>query len=436
MGENQNESIDHQIGIYGYSTKFAGIGGRIRCRNEDFKVEEILDPNTAAKISEVQTLSNRYPIYKLVKEGIDTPHAIQLIKKVLGWKIHYLGLKDSRAFTVQYISPKRLKKEYPNIIKVSAKVCLELKGYYSNLLTRRSLAGNRFIIRIGDINNHSDMLDIRLSELKSSVDRFHIPNFYGYQRFGGSRPINHIIGENIVRGRFEDAVMVMLTHHWNDDTETRDLRDEMKDPAYYSSVLKRLKCNQDLERFVLRSLINHPQDWIKALRAIPITIRRLFVNAFQSYIFNRVMSKVVEINQDLAKIETGDICGIMETNDGSITMIRRSRLNNSYLNVKKIPLLQLIGYAYRAGEGRFDKITEKILKEEEILPRSFYIKRMPELSIVGGFRIPSLIVNDLTWDTPKQESFCRLQFSLLKGSYATILLRELIKPFNPVASGF
>ncbi len=432
--------IDAQIGIYRYATDLEGIGGRIRSRYEDFKVEEILDPQTLGSISDRPTSTNQYPVYILAKEGVDTLHAIQQIRHRLGWKTHYLGLKDSRAQTTQYISPKHLKEDAPRNIQVSPKISLELYGYHNSLLTRRSLAGNRFTIRITDTESTIESIKTAAAELKRTVEDMRVPNFYGYQRFGAKRPVNHLVGRDILRGRFEEAVTTLVSYpSEQQDEEINASREEMKDPANYPSLLKRLKWNQDIEQSVVKSLIENPRDWVKALRAVPISVRRLFINSYQSYLFNRVMSKAVEEKQDLTSVDADDIYGTLDMRDGSISEIKRARSGEETGDSKKkiTPLVQLVGYTFRASNGRFDQITQSILEEEDISPRQFYIKQMPELSMEGGFRIPPLLANELNIQTESTDkSSCLLQFTLLKGSYATVILRELIKPSDPVAAGF
>ena len=51
-----------------------------------------------------------------------------------------------------------------------------------------------------------------------------------------------------------------------------------------------------------------------------------------------------------------------------------------------LPALRLVGYSFQAGKGRFESTSEKILKEEGLAPRDFYIQDMQELSAKGGFR--------------------------------------------------
>ncbi len=434
-------SLDRQIGIECYSTKFKGVGGRIRGSRSDFLVEEVLDRGTRSKISEKSSPLNRYPVYRLMKEGVDTLHALQQVEKRLGWQSTYLGLKDADARTIQYISPKGLRGggDAPLSVEVSAKVSLELEGYLDGLLTRRSLAGNRFTIRVVDVQYGSEVVDAAGGELKRAVEEMAVPNFFGYQRFGAKRPVNHLVGRELLMGRLKEAVMTFLTYpSIGEDTETLELREAMRDPARYPSLLGRIDRRMDIERWMMEVLMSHPGDWIRVLRSVPLTVRRLFINSYQAFLFNRVVSEALR-EEGVALTEAdeeNDVYGIIGSDDIPAG-IRRGRKNLVEKPGEKVlPLIQMVGYAYRAGGGRFDRITQKVLAEEDMIPRMFYIKEMTELSMEGGFRTPSLLVDDLEVKTELEESVCLLRFNLAKGSYATVLLRELMKPSDPVAAGF
>jgi len=433
----KQQTYDSKIGIENYSTDFKGIGGRIKYRYQDFKVEEMISPEIFSNISEKPTIHNKYPIFKLAKEGIDTIHALQKIRNQLGWNAHYLGLKDKQAQTIQYISPKSLRREIPQKIQITPKMSLDFCGYYKERLRRKNLVGNRFNIRISGVESNLERTKKTIMELKNSINDFRLPNFYGHQRFGSNKPNNHLIGRAIVKKQFKEAVTFILGHIEVDDKKTSLSKEDIEDPGNYPSLIKKLCQKQDIERLVLKSLIDHPNNWITALRAVPITIRRFFVNAYQSYIFNRVMSIAVNRDLDLGEVDIGDIYGTVNE-DGNILDIRRAKSRVISYNTKKIlPIVQLVGYAFRAGIGRFDQITQNILDEEGISHKLFYNNQMSELSMEGGFRTPHLLVNDLKiLAYSRDKSFISLQFALQKGSYATILLRELIKPSNPIAVGF
>jgi tRNA pseudouridine13 synthase len=68
---------------------------------------------------------------------------------------------------------------------------------------------------------------------------------------------------------------------------------------------------------------------------------------------------------------------------------------------------------------------------EGVTPREFYIKEMQELSAQGGFRQAPLWCKDFEF-----KGSLTVSFKLPKGSYATTLLRELMKPEDPIRVGF
>lgn len=436
MKANIQNNLDSTLGIKRYSTDFKGIGGKIKNNFQDFKVEELINPTILTNITEKPNINNIYPIFKLLKEGVDTIHAIQKIQNHLGCNIHYLGLKDRQAQTIQYISPKISRNEIPKKIQITKQISLEFFGFYHKLLTRKDLVGNRFTIRITDMQVNPEHLKKTFTELKQNIKNMSIPNYYGYQRFGTKRPLNHLIGRAIVKRQFEKAVTLILSQL--DEDKKSSINEDVKDPKKYHNILKKLSRKKDIEKLVLKTLIKHPDNWISALRSVPLTVRRLYIQAYQAYIFNNTMSKAIDMNTNLFKVENGDIFGTLNLEDGTLYNIRRSSDKVLISNEKNIfPLVQLVGYTFRAGIGRFDHLAQEVLREEDISPKLFYNKDMSELSMIGGFRIPPLLVNDFKINMNRKDLDSTLiHFSLLKGSYATILLRELIKPTDPVIAGF
>ena len=63
-------------------------------------------------------------------------------------------------------------------------------------------------------------------------------------------------------------------------------------------------------------------------------------------------------------------------------------------------------------------------------PKDFFVKEMQEISGEGGFRHAVMLCRDFASSPP------HVSFTLSRGSYATMLLREIIKPSDPVALGF
>jgi len=96
-------------------------------------------------------------------------------------------------------------------------------------------------------------------------------------------------------------------------------------------------------------------------------------------------------------------------------------------------MVQMVGYAFRDYGSRFDRRLAAVLESEGVDPGAFYVKEMQEVSAEGGFRRPHLAVRDASWSIDGNTT--AIKFTLGKGQYATVLVREILKPRDPVASG-
>lgn len=413
--------IDRLAGIECYCTSFGGIGGSIKQKSDGFRVSELGDESLVGKnISASYDEQHRYPLYVLEKKDIDSNHALFEIERECRIRLRVMGIKDAKATTRQYAGMKRVMKNPPAELK-SRHTRLTLRGFTKRPLGKESLAGNEFEITVYDAKA-SD-----LSDFVPEIDR--IGNFYGLQRFGSERLVTHLVGREIVRRDFRRAVELLLSYTTEYDTSmSKEIRARSADPKNYSQVLRALPRGMDIERQVLSALIAG-KDAISALRAVPIAIRRLFVQAYQAYIFNRCLSASILDGEDLLQPQTGDLCFEME---GPATFGRTIKFDPA-AKTKMVPAVRMAGYTFQPGRGRFEGITKEILEQEGVAAKDFYIKEMQELSQQGGFRqAPLWCINFAYCKDP----LVVVSFRLPKGSYATTLLRELVKPRDPVRAGF
>ena len=410
--------IDSRAGIDCYCTSFAGTGGSIKQGSEGFRVSELVDESLDISLSYDE--SHHYPLYILEKQDIDSNHALFEIERELHMRFRVMGIKDAKAVTTQHAGMERVMRNPPAELK-SRHTRLTLKGFTKHPLEKRFLVGNKFEIKI---------YNVRSSDLSSFVPQItKVGNFYGLQRFGSERLVTHLVGREIIKRNFIQAVELLLSYTTEFDTQmSREIRNRCADPRNYRQVLKMLPRGMDIERQVLSALVAG-RNAIAALRAVPIMIRRLFVQAYQAYIFNRCLSRAIMRGEDLLQPQTGDLCFEME---GPATFGRIIKYNPNS-KTKLVPAIRMAGYTFQPGKGRFENITRAILQEEEVVaPKDFYIKEMQELSHQGGFRQAPLWCTDFWYERDP----LRVSFKLPKGSYATTLLREIIKPDDPIRSGF
>ena len=418
-------SLDRSIGMTVYATTYEGIGGRLRVELEDFLVEEVLDGIVFKHISEQPMKQGSYVLYSLTKRGLDTLHAVKIIEKIFGARVNYLGMKDADAITTQYITiPADAECSQPSL---PDRLTLRKLGYLPYPLNRSHLIGNRFHIKIREVERKEN-----LPQLIKSIVKKGVPNYFGYQRFGSRRPVTHLIGRALVKRRFDEAVNLLLTY--TTEYEKEDIQQARKTISedYLKVDVEDLPPTLDLERQVLRSLKAQPNNYIRALRSIPLHVRRLFVNAYQSYIFNRTLSAAVEDGADLSSIHRSDLYA--EVMGVKVLGVRRAeeKIDKSKVAVLLCPL---VGYNFKKEDfGRLGLYASKVLLEEEVSPRSFYIDEMPELSVGGDVRAATLLLTELRAEVSEEILF--LKTILGKGCYITTLLREVMKPQDPVKAGF
>ncbi len=394
--------IDSQIGILVYSTSFNGIGGRIKNNPEDFEVFEIISDRSLKSIKEQEG----YAVFKLKKKNIDTNHALSDIFRKKGIRLKALGLKDASAVTVQFVCSNNKGKSINSFL--SEKYSLQKVGYVKKPLSKKDMIANHFKINISNCNNQ--------------LEEFHeyekVLNFYGYQRFGSKRPVTHLIGKAILQKNFKQAIDLILSFTSSYDfTENTEIREKLIDKSNYARYFRDVPHQMDIERIVLREMIEHDNEK-KAIRAIPLSLRRFYIQAYQSYLFNHSLSSAFSDGENMFKIQEGDVC--FDSNGKIGKYVKDGEQNLS---------LPFVGYSYYK-KTRFDYYISKILKNEEISPKDFFIKEMQEVSSEGGFRQATIhCTNYSSFDNS-------VEFSLSRGSFATILLREIMKPKDPIGAGF
>lgn len=394
--------LDSQIGIAIYSTKFPGIGGKIRVEPEDFEVTELLSEKTHNAIKD----QDGYAVYKLKKKKIDTNHALSGIFKTKGLRLKSLGLKDASAITEQFVCSGNKGKAIENFS--TDRYSLEKIGYVKKPLTKKDMIGNHFKLKITDCQNN----------LSSFTEYDKILNFYGYQRFGSKRPVTHLIGKAILHRDFKKAVELILSFtSIHDSKENTEIREKLVDRENYEKYFDSVPSSMDIEKIVLKEMIDHG-DPLRAIRAIPLQLRRFYIQAYQSFIFNQSLSSAFLDGENLFEAQSGDVCFDLHGIIGKYVHGLDQNL-----------ALPFVGYSYYK-KTRFDFQISKILQQEEITPKDFFIKEMQEVSSEGGFRQSAIHCSDYSSGDDVVE------FSLSRGSFATIVLREIMKPNDPMIAGF
>jgi tRNA pseudouridine13 synthase len=189
------------------------------------------------------------------------------------------------------------------------------------------------------------------------------------------------------------------------------------------------------EKLVMKHLIKHENDYKGAISKIPSQVLTIFVHSFQSYIFNQLISLRVRNGLSIHAPEPGDfIIKLDETHSGRDSWLYVTEVNleerielvkkGEYALAAPVP-----GYATKIPPSKQSELLLKILDEEEVNLRDFRNPENRYLDSSGGLHLVSIkIHNPNVKCTKKGLQFC---FSLRKGSYATVVMREIMKN-NPI----
>ncbi len=355
---------------------------RIKQVPEDFVVREIFKK----KVSKDEE-RGFYVWFTLKKTNWDIFRALKLLSRKLGVSIKrfgYAGVKDKRAITYQRISVWNVPTERLKEIRIKD---LELSDFEKKKerINLGDLRANSFEIVIRDIDsNERERAEKNLEILKKNG----FINYFGEQRFG-IRNNTHLVGKEILKNRLKEAVWTYLIHEGDENEGARKFRENLRKTKDFKLGLKECPWNLKNEIVLMNHLAKKPNDYAGALREIPKKFRRMFVHAYQSYLWNEIAKSSKE---------------------------------------SKIPI---IGFQTDLAKYKIKKQIEKILNREKLETTDFRIKSMPELSGEGGERERTVKAKKMKWEFEKDEKNenrlkCVLEFEIPRGSYATVLINEVL----------
>lgn len=460
----QVSKLEKSVGIEVFITSSPGVGGIIRDNIEDFIVEEVLVDGSKAQTDRTvdsgdaraldsSLTRNRYLICVLAKRNRDTLSAVKAVADHIGvnvGRVQIAGLKDARAVTAQHITIEDVSIDDVRGVKIKD-IELYPVGYFHSRLSSFYLFGNRFNITIRSIS-HSESATrkrtARIAEELGSVGG--VPNFFGHQRFGTIRPITHLVGKAIIQGNLPKAALLFLAKPSPyEHSASREARETLHRTRDFKQALSEFPRHLRYERVMIKHLAEEPEDYVGAFRRLPLKLRELFVQAYQSCLFNRFLSRRIAAGLPLNRAENGDY--VVSVQRSGLPMASMYKMVggenivevNKAITAGKMRLaLPLIGFKQHPSRGFQGEIERAILEEESVEMARFKVAAIPEICLRGELRCALTPLRDFAVDgiskEPVDASKCKmgLSFMLYRSSYATVVLRELMKPRSPIRSGF
>lgn len=350
-----------------YSLTHAPIPFHFKQSVRDFVVDEIpLYPFSG---------QGEHLILHVRKKNLSTWDLTNHLANHLGIKgrdIGYAGLKDKHAMTKQYLSlPRKLERKLESFQHPDVKI-LE-RTYHNNKIHTGHLKGNRFFIRLKKV---TPVAAQKIDEALQNIERFGMPNFFGYQRFGIDGE-NYKKGEKILRNRLKERNVKLKKMYIN---------------AYQSHMFnlwlsRRLEIGTMVSGFrasELTDLLNLPENVIDKMRAQPHPFKLMEGDLMMHYPHGRPFEF-----------------------DGSDEEIER------FYERDVVPTGLMLGKRARRSSG----LSRQIEKEFDA----------DHKSIDGLRRYAWVFPEDIEGAYREEEAWYELHFTLPKGSYATVLIEEIAK---------
>lgn len=388
---------------------------------EDFIVEEV----SSRKLKP----AGPYQVFLMEKTGLDTFGAKRIIGKefkVASQEIGLAGLKDKHALTRQYVS-------FPSRYRIpdewsQQSIKLKRVGFADSPILLGDLDFNRFIITIRGIK------EFQVEKVVSAAKDFlacGVPNYFDSQRFGSLRGTQSFIASFLIKGDWEGALKTVLTSSTrHDQAQVRHCREHIRShwgdwKECLAACAKSPKARR--EKRIIEFLKDHPKDFKAAFSLVERELQKLYVAAYQSYLWNETVKVVLNrqhppLKLKQVKYEAGLLLFPLSVPAEASALF--SRLD--------VPLLNP-GTLFERDEVRFAAL--RTLKDHGLSLEMLDVAGPEFLKFRQGSRrmwiiprqvsAPSASADERNSDQKSKLKKIEISFELPPGSYATVLLKAI-----------
>lgn len=383
---------------------------------EDFQVDEL---------SQVTPTSGEFALYRLTKQSIGTPEVINAV--VERWKIprrriSYGGLKDKHALTTQFVTVSHGPK------KPLSQNSFELQylGQVDRPFTAADIDGNRFTIVLRNMT--AEAVE-RAQSAAEDVRRDGLPNYFDDQRFGSLGYSGDWIAREWCLGNWERTLWLALA-----DPHPDDRSGEKKQKTLLRDLWGRwAECKKALDRSHRRSIVTFLADKESAGKLIDfrgafcnvnVDLRGLYLSAFQSALWNRMLDRRLRTNAATESIipfelKSGPVCFV--TSPSSPAESDNAPLED------ELPMPSARG---KLDEGPTLDLINSVVAEEGLEKRQLRVKYPRDSFFSKSSRKTVIAIPELQFEVSDDELYSKrkkvtLAFDLPRGSYATILVKRL-----------
>jgi tRNA pseudouridine13 synthase len=334
-----------------------------------YKIKQIPEDFIVEEILDLKIeKEGKYSYFVLEKKNCNTVDAIRLVSKKIKSDEKLINFAGTK-------DRNAITRQY-----ISVNNCpIKKDAIINQQISLKYLGQGNERINLGLNKGNKFAITVRNLEKEEKISLKKIVNYFDEQRFSKS---NVVIAHSLLKRDFKKACSFI-----DDD---------------------------NLKKF----LEKNPRNFVGALRTVPKKILQMYIHAFQSKIWNETAARMIEKNSKISKkIPYSEGMFIFP---GNVDKIKQ----------QNIPLI-----GFGTEKNAESKIAFEILDRFDINQRDFIFKEIPEISSDGESRNLFAEVSSFKYSYENDELNrgmfkCPLEFELPKGSYATIVLRQIFQqPF-------
>lgn len=380
---------------------------------QDFLVDEIYNIEKFKQKDE----NKDYYYFILKKTEYNQLRAIDIIANAFNTSrklVHFAGTKDKNGITTQIISVYGIKEDnlQTNIDHINNEIKdieVEYLGKFPGRINLGDNLGNKFQITIRNLTEEN--LSTAKTNLKTLQEQG-VLNYFDSQRFGFANN-SHKIGKFILQNKPDLAVKEILTSCPPNPSEDLKIFTERINENWEEIKNQNVEIIDTLieicpDKFRdYKQMLNHlkkaKNDFPGSFRTLMKKLRTLYINAYQSHIFNLTIKQLKQENklQDHTTVE----------------------LINQLTEFKELP-------------ENIQQITKEIIKQDGVELEMFNLKSWPELRPKNRVQRQTVITpknlnlkdqdkDELNEDKTKQKILAT--FELEAGQYATNVVKQLFE---------
>lgn len=385
---------------------------KLKVLPEDFVVKEMAHLSLKP--------SAPYRVYLLEKKGWNTVDLLLRIarKYNLPYRLFsYGGKKDRHAHTFQYVSVK-----HPaDLTTVDKNFSLKAIGYMDRPMGPDLIKGNAFDITLRALDDEEVL---RLVRQVDEVKEFGYPNYFDDQRFGSLDRERGFMAERLLKKHYKGALEIYLTAIYKEEKREAKERKRLFRQHWgdWNACLSYAKTTMEKKIFAL--LTQKPKAFLEALRLIPGEELSLFFAAYQSFLWNELLRRILKE----LKLELTAVPGAA----GPYLFYRR--LDEGQLLYLKTLELPLAAKRMDFPDALSERLFKGILEERGLKPSHFNLSKIRQAFFKSTLREAIVIPYDLKIEPPEADDLypgkqkIRFSFTLPRGSYGTMLIKRLTMP--------